>query len=167
MGGPDRLEPLLPKQRKRTYLGCVALASVVCSWVGQSEVAQHIQASKSVGGLDFNKPYLVTWLNHGAMALVLPLVWWRTPGLWARCSSECDAPMRKVLLLCSALALLYTIGDYTWYLALPLTSVAEATAIFNSQSIFTFALSVVLLGERIVALKVASRPSHTLCYAVP
>ena len=88
------------------------------------------------------------------MAMVLPLLHVRIPQLWDRVQAECQAPLRRVVALCGLLAVLYTLGDYVWYLALPLTSVAEATAIFNSQSIFTFALSVLLLGERVVAAKV-------------
>ena len=53
----------------RRETGYVALAIVVVSWVGQSELAQYIQVH-----LEYDKPFMVTWINHGAMALLLPVL---------------------------------------------------------------------------------------------
>ena len=127
----------------------MALAFLVCSFVAQSEVAQYVQQA-----LDFNKPFMVTWINHAAMGLLVP-VFWRS-GMKHRLEVEFAMPLRKILVLMSVLSLLYTLGDYAWYLALPYTSVAEATALFNSQSVFAYAFSVLLLGERLLALKVVA-----------
>lgn len=152
------MEPLLPAAPTtpalpRRILGFSALASLVISWVAQSEVAQFIQAA-APDGLGYDKPYLVTWVNHSAMALLLPVLWLRHTGLLAHVASETGSSLRRVLGLCAVLSVAYTAGDYVWYVALPLTSVSEATAIFNSQSVFTYALSVLLLGEPLRLSKV-------------
>ena len=140
--------PAKPRQlTKRVATGYVALALLICSWVAQSEVAQYIQAT-----LGFNKPYFVTWLNHSAMALLVP-AYWRS-GTRAKLETEFGMSVQRVLALMAVLSILYTFGDYAWYLALPFTSVAEATALFNSQSVFAYFFSVILLNEALRPLKV-------------
>ena len=150
-------EPLLkpserggaPTSRSRLLIGYVCLVLLICSWVGQSEVAQYIQTT-----LDYDKPYTVTWINHSVMGLILPGLWFRHPDLWTSVVREVGVPFYQVVLMCAALAVAYTLGDYLWYLALPLTSVAEATALFNSQSVFAYFFSVLVLGEAVLASKV-------------
>ena len=128
-----------PGRRRRALTGYLALSALICSWVAQSEVAQYILH----GG--FNKPFLVLWINHGAMALLVP--WhWRT-GTRSKLESEFGMSLRHILALMSLLSILYTLGDYGWYLALPFISVTEATALFNSQAVFAYVFSVVLLGR--------------------
>lgn len=129
--------------------GYSLLALVIISWVGQSELAQYIQTV-----LRYNKPWAVTWLNHSAMALLAPALWLRQPGLLAHIEAGCGIRLPRFLSYTAALAVLYTAGDYAWYLALPLTTVADGTALFNCQSVFAYALSVMLLGEALVPLKV-------------
>ena len=51
---------------------------------------------------------------------------------------------------------LYTGADYAWYLALPRTTVAEGTVLFNCQSVFAYGLSVAVLGEALVLRKGAA-----------
>lgn len=135
------------------FLGYSCLALLVCAFVGQSEVAQYIQTQ-------YNKPFFMTWLNHGAMGMVLPLLAAHarfTGGLSMRLRLEavCQLPLHRIALVCCGLSVVYTLGDYIWYVALDLTSVAEATALFNSQSAFAYAFSVCLLGERVRCVKLA------------
>ena len=131
--------------RNRRLIGWVSLAALILAWVGQAEVAQRIQVR-----LGYDKPWAVGWLNHGAMALLLPLVWLHD----RRAFRKLGASARAVALRCAFLALVYTLADYCWYLGLARTAVSEATALFNAQSVFTYALSVCVLGEKVRARKV-------------
>ena len=45
-------------------------------------------------------------------------------------------------------------STYTWYLSLPLTSVAGNSAVYQSAPVFVFLFSVPLLGESVTVLKV-------------
>ena len=80
----------------------------------------------------------------------------------ARCSSEALPWYRSALLddlramhgigamwlaqRSLALAWVYTVGDWVWYIGLPHTSVTVGTCVFNSSCVFTYAFSVLLLG---------------------
>ena len=144
---PLLIPPEAPLQRRDR--GYAALVVVIVSWVGQSELAQYIQVR-----LGYNKPFMVTWINHGAMALLLPILRMAQGGLKRRVLVETGASARRAIVVCSALGIFYTLGDYLWYVALPLTSVAEATALFNASPVFTYAFSVLLLRERVTIPKV-------------
>ena len=137
------LSLLFPGTTAQLIVGVVlALAALILAWVGQAEVAQRIQTR-----LGYDKPWAVGWLNHGAMALLLPLVWLHD----RRAFRKLGASARAVALRCAFLALVYTLADYCWYLGLARTAVSEATALFNAQSVFTYALSVCVLGEKVRA----------------
>ena len=47
-------------------------------------------------------------------------------------------------------------STYTWYLSLPLTSVAGNSAVYQSAPVFVFLFSIPALGESVTALKVAA-----------
>jgi drug/metabolite transporter (DMT)-like permease len=137
-------------------LGYSCLALLVCAFVGQSEVAQYVQTTQG-----YNKPFFLTWLNHGAMGIILPLLAAHArfsdgSSLRVRLEAVCRLPLHRIALVCCGLSLVYTLGDYIWYVSLDLTSVAEATALFNSQSAFTYAFSICLLGEQLRCAKLAS-----------
>ena len=113
-------------KQSSSITGALALTAVVFLWVGQSEVAQAIQTAA-----DFNKPYMLTWMNHTLLSLMLPLqaLWyyytrpvedhdvgllrnvWRMHGLSSR------ALVKKAAFLSA----LYLSADYIWYVALPHT----------------------------------------------
>ena len=143
---------------RSVWRGYVCLALLIFAFVGQSEMAQYIQIQQQ-----YNKPFFITWLNHGTMAFVLPIPMihshitrGRVISLRRRLEAVSKLSLHLILLACSGLSLLYTLGDYVWYLALDMTSVAEATALFNSQSVFAYAFSVCLLGERVRASKLVA-----------
>eukprot|EP01135_Chromosphaera_perkinsii_P004766 Nk52_evm38s295 gene=Nk52_evmTU38s295 len=54
---------------KRDIFAVICLAGVVVIWISQSEVSQRIQSDPK---LHFDKPYLLVYLNHSALALLLP-----------------------------------------------------------------------------------------------
>ena len=120
--------------RNRRLIGWISLVALILAWVGQAEVAQRIQVR-----LGYDKPWAVGWLNHGAMALLLPLVWLHD----RRAFRKLGASARAVAALRSSRS--YTLAD-CWYLGLG-AAVSEATALFNAQAFFTYALSVCVLGE--------------------
>jgi hypothetical protein len=110
--------PLLSSRGKpcgtpRWFLGYSCLALLVCAFVGQSEVAQYIQTQH------YNKPFFLTWLNHGAMGMLLPVLAARarlTDGssLRLRLEAVCQLPLHRIVLACCGLSLVYTLGDYIW-----------------------------------------------------
>lgn len=58
-------------------------------------------------------------------------------GIWAYFASHGFRPT-KVVLVSTVLAVLFTLSGYTWFIGLPLTSVSEATVVFNSNVAFTY-----------------------------
>jgi len=144
---PKLLAPRRPHDGR--LVGYLALGLLLCSQVGQAEVAQYIQTT-----LRFNKPYMVTWINHSTMALLVPANW--RNGTREKLETVFGMRMRHIIALMAMLALVYTFGDYAWYLALPYTTVTEATALFNSQSVWAYFFSVLLLGEEVRTLKVVA-----------
>ena len=124
--------------------GWLALAMMVVTWVAQSEIVQSIEQR-------MNRPFLITFINHGSMSLILVGL---PRDVWSRLSAAVRMPLARIVQIAAMLSLMYTAGDYLWYLALPYTSVAEATVLFNVQSVFAVALSAALLGERPGAARV-------------
>lgn len=63
----------------RGIFGYVCLAGLLISWIAQSEVARHLETSKDNGGEGYDKPALITFINHSWSVLLLPFeyaVWW-------------------------------------------------------------------------------------------
>jgi hypothetical protein len=60
------------------------------------------------------------------------------------------------VLTATALAFIYLLSDYSWYLGLPKPgmTVAQGTAVYNASFIFCLAFSICLLGEQIDRWKV-------------
>ena len=54
------------------------------------------------------------------------------------------------------LCVIYTLGDWFWYIGLPHISVASGTCIFNSSCVFVYLFSVVFLGEKVAADRIAA-----------
>ncbi|KAH8043541.1 GTPase [Aureococcus anophagefferens] len=79
------------------------------------------------------------------MALLVPFL---PSGAFAALVATAGASKRRVAAVAAALSIVYTAGDYLWYVALPYTSVAEATVLFQAQSVFAVFLAAVLLRER-------------------
>ncbi|KAH8057581.1 GTPase [Aureococcus anophagefferens] len=118
--------------------GYTALALMLVTWVVQSEIVQSIEEKA-------NRPFLITFLNHASMALLVPFL---PSGAFAALVATAGASKRRVAAVAAALSIVYTAGDYLWYVALPYTSVAEATVLFQAQSVFAVFLAAVLLRER-------------------
>ncbi|RUP50150.1 hypothetical protein BC936DRAFT_140172 [Jimgerdemannia flammicorona] len=64
--------------------------------------------------------------------------------------------LRYLLRLATSLAILICIPSYLWYVSINLTTMANLTAIYNTACFFVYAFSVALLGERVLAPKVAA-----------
>ena len=124
--------------RARRVRGYTALALMLVTWVVQSEIVQSIEEKA-------NRPYLITFLNHASMALLVPFL---PSGAFAALVATAGASKRRVAAVAAALSIVYTAGDYLWYVALPYTSVAEATVLFQAQSVFAVVLAAVILRER-------------------
>lgn len=147
---------------------------LVGTWVGQSEVAQVVETAAGPHGKAYNRPCLLTWINHSASVLLLPLMVvmasciglkrptassncssresrlgharrsWLLPELLARCNLTCGSMHNWALLL----AVIYLLADYLWYIGLAHTSVAAGTALFNTMALFTYVLGIFLGREQ-------------------
>ena len=111
-------------QRSKQLIGLAALVLFVLAWVAQAEYSQYLQRK-----LGYNKPFMVMYINHGSMCVMLPLVWMFRASTGStvlqRAASDCGSSQRTLFRSCGLLSLLYMVGDYLWYLALPLTTVSH------------------------------------------
>lgn len=147
----------------------VAFTSILLAYTVQTESTQHVQYS-----LHFEKPLLLLYVTHSSFLLLLPLqlvvlrvltgrpmshylgllrrdvqkqvdrvrsMWGLSP---ARSSSEFMSTTAVIVLL---LTLGITIPAVSWFIALPLTSMANITAIYNTFSIWALVFSVLFLNE--------------------
>ena len=139
-------------------LGYCSLFALIIVWVAQSEVVQYLQLAN---GTTYNKPYLVTFVNHAFMALLLPVVLlWRCvrgkPGWRAGIPGELSLSSSQLGCILFGLSVVYFMGDYAWYMGLARASVTVGTAVFNSNCVFVYVFSVLLLKERLSLFKVLS-----------
>ena len=139
------------KQSMSTKIkGYICLLLVIFFWVGQAEVTQALQTNG-----DYNKPYLISWLNHAMAIIMLP---------FQLSINKCKPPplelrvikKSEISLKCSLLAFIYLLADLVWYTALAHTSVAVGTTLFNTSCVFTYILSVIFLEESFCIRKVAA-----------
>eukprot|EP01060_Flectonema_neradi_P029496 TRINITY_DN4090_c0_g1_i1.p1 TRINITY_DN4090_c0_g1~~TRINITY_DN4090_c0_g1_i1.p1 ORF type:complete len:394 (+),score=28.31 TRINITY_DN4090_c0_g1_i1:57-1238(+) len=130
--------------------GYICLFLVIFFWVGQAEVTQSLQTD---GG--YNKPYLISWLNHVMAVLIIPIQFSlsKCRGLPEEITSikKSDFSLR-----CSLLATVYLIADLVWYTGLAHTTVAVGTTLFNTSCVFTYILSVIFIGESLCIRKVSA-----------
>eukprot|EP01001_Neometanema_parovale_P006115 NODE_2496_length_1407_cov_64.529595_g2374_i0.p1 GENE.NODE_2496_length_1407_cov_64.529595_g2374_i0~~NODE_2496_length_1407_cov_64.529595_g2374_i0.p1 ORF type:complete len:371 (-),score=47.52 NODE_2496_length_1407_cov_64.529595_g2374_i0:151-1263(-) len=161
---PPPLPPPPVKLGWQALIGYMFVAGVVASWIFQAEVAQCLQKAGCLGVKEpFNKPYFMTWANHGWQALMLPLSaaihrfkGHRTESWTFVMEEQYELTPSVLFIIGLKFAVCYFIADYFWYLALPLTSVAIATTIFNSSCVFVYILSVILLNEKVSIRKICA-----------
>ena len=140
------------RTRQQKLLGYVALLLLIVVWVAQSEVAQLIQTRAN-----YNKPYMVSFINHAFMALVLPMamLYRKARGIpvWGNIA-KLGLAWPRLLGIVTALSAVYFFADYAWYTSLTRTSVTVGTVVFNSNCVFVYLFSIFLLRERVTVLKV-------------
>ena len=122
------------------YAGAlVALVLNLALTVAMAEVSQELQRS-------YRKPYLIAWLTHCGYLLCGPLaaaVWGYLR--WAGVPYAPAAGPRGTFLTASALNALLVGSDTLWTLSVDDTIIAANNAIFQSVSVFTYVLSVIVL----------------------
>lgn len=128
-------------KHQHDLVGYAFCAAMILSWVFQSEVAQAVQTR------GYNKPMALTWFNHAAGVLIIPVMW--LCGMQPRVAyQQLTEGMTRKQLFQRALALssVYLFADWFWYIGLPYTSVAMGTTVFNTSSCWVYAL-MLLLGQ--------------------
>lgn len=147
----------------------IAFVAILFAYTVQTESTQHIQYT-----LRFEKPLQLLYVTHSSFILLLPLQlvalrvlkgkpashylgllrrdiqkqidhvrasWGWSP---AQTSSSLYATLALILFL---LTLGLTIPAVSWFIALPLTTMANVTAIYNTFSIWALVFSVLFLNE--------------------
>ena len=136
------------------------MATVIVTWVLQSEVAQCLETANCLGVKHvYQKPWFLTWCNHSWQALMLPITaayHYRQTGrvYWLDdLERQFGVTPKQLVGISFCLGFVYLIGDYLWFIALPATSVAAATAIFNCSVCFVYVLGALLLRDEPFTLK--------------
>lgn len=132
--------PRAASKRARHVFGLALVACVVVLWVGSSTLIQYIYR-------DLEAPFLVTYYATSLFTLYLPLQAalrrWRGPP-----PPEQLSP-RETARLAAVLCPLWFALNYTFNWSLSRTSVASNTILSSTSSLWTLALGVALLGERL------------------
>lgn len=132
----------------RSALSATPLLLLIFTWLAMAELLQGLEDG-------YSKPAFLTYVVHSGYgtALVPWLLLWR-----ARRASGRPPPVSAQRLVLAACPL--SIGAYavamTWYISLPLTSVAANTAVYTSASAFVVFLSVPILGHAVTLAKLAA-----------
>ncbi|TPX30545.1 hypothetical protein SmJEL517_g05922 [Synchytrium microbalum] len=168
----DQVDTKLPTHRKT---GLFLLSLCVVAFVVQSEAVQFLSTS-------FGSPYFVLYFAHGFYSILLPiqyaycymsygdsihdykarihslalgLPWLKHYG-GGKGHGSSVVISRSILNLAVTLTLLFTVGSYSWYLAVSRISLGDLTAIYNTSCFWAYALSVILGRESLHTIKLAS-----------
>eukprot|EP00759_Apiculatamorpha_spiralis_P052409 PhF_6_TR5691/c0_g1_i1/m.8389/K15289/SLC35F5; solute carrier family 35, member F5 len=127
-------------------------------FVMEAESGQCLQEASCLGvNTPFRKPYLMTYINHSLLAFVLliPSTSPKRKGYLPIGPTKPSTSLipgwlletLKVWKVAFWLNVCWFGGDYSWYVALPHTSVAEGTAFTDSVCVFTAIVSWLFLSE--------------------
>jgi len=132
------------------------LVLMACAFVLEAETGKCLQQGGCLGitpATTYVKPYFMTYINHSLMiVLLVPYLLKHLRHL----NYEGPLPESYLWRPCLLLSLVFFVGDYSWYLALPHTSVAEGTAFTDSVCVFSAMLSFIFLGEVLTLQTVSS-----------
>jgi len=147
-------------------LGYISITLLVIAWIAQGELAQVLQTKMS-----YNKPYAIVYVNHGFMFVMLPgqMIYFylfqntdsQRSGFpigrryWRHLEATYELSIWRAMRVSLYLSIVYLLGDYVYYVALPHTSVGASTCIFNTSAAFTYAFSVLLLKEPLKTISAA------------
>ena len=137
---------------KTKVLGALSLVMVVVTWVGGSEVTQAVQDKEH-----YNKPFFIAYFNHSSAVCILLVqggysLLVGTRPIIPRILQ--DEPKLSLLGTVAALAVIFLLADFLWFVALSKLAVDIATVLFNTSCVFTYILSVLFLNERLCVSKV-------------
>ncbi|KAF9229261.1 hypothetical protein BS17DRAFT_771239 [Gyrodon lividus] len=148
-----------------TLGGRVALIlfiTVLLAFVVETQLTQYLQTT-----LGYKQSYFIFYIVHSCFLLSFPIhliyVLLRTKhafrpllsGLNFAISSQLTSwnsegsgsfPLAKLLIIVMAITAFYNIPALLWFVAVPLASVTDVTAIWNANAFFAYIFSVKLLG---------------------
>ncbi|KAH8072611.1 GTPase [Aureococcus anophagefferens] len=130
--------------------GYTALALMLVTWVVQSEIVQSIEEKA-------NRPFLITFLNHASMALLVPFL---PSGAFAALVATAGASKRRVAAVAAALSIVYTAGDCVLGIAVSLGGVSLVACDGSSA-----AGGRRFLGDMLVVGGAASYAAYEVCFA--
>ena len=123
---------------RETSLGVACLVVCLVAWETMGELLQDVN-------LEYPKPSLLTYVVHSAYALVLlPWLVYRWGAL--RAALLPHAHMAKLAL--KVFPLMFA-AAYFWYVSLAQTLVAANNAIYQTQCVFVYVFSILLIGDRL------------------
>ena len=138
-----------------------SLAAIIFFWVVQAEWSQYIQRHNA-----FNKPFMLTWINHSTLSIwfIIATVYVKIRGVRFEPNKETiysiteylkkyNLSVKKYAFQGIAFGLLYLIPNVMYFYALGYgSSVGIATTIFNTNIAAAYVFSVILLNE-VVTIK--------------
>ncbi|KAF8328152.1 uncharacterized protein EI90DRAFT_2974599 [Cantharellus anzutake] len=141
------------------------LVMSLSGYVVQSQVTQHVQAD-----LGYRQPYFLFYFAHSSLMIIFPIhvmllsLYTKIPptpyltGLRAALISQMEPtgrpsrirafPLHKFLRRIILLTTGVTVPGLLWYIAVSLTSLSDVTAILNCNAMWTYILTVLLVGTK-------------------
>jgi drug/metabolite transporter (DMT)-like permease len=157
-------QPPPPRSCFNTFMGVLSVLTYVSCWVASTEIAQLILEGSH--GAKYDKPMLLVWVVHSVMIIFIPVFYFglkvQHSGFSTMSFSEYSSleisksfgSVKQAHKTAFILAIYYTVLNYWWSIAVPLTEATLANVIFQSQSAFAFAFALLFLGEHFSWLKV-------------
>jgi solute carrier family 35 protein F5 len=139
------------RSRGKYSLGILSLLCVVVLWVGASFLMGEIF-------LDYNKPFLTTYLNTSTFILHLLILFIKERLTKNEDSVVTDSSLSNYETATIALqfCVVWFLGNYFVNMSLSLTNVASSTIISSTSSFWTLLISVVMKVDKVSTLRIAS-----------
>ncbi|CAK4667464.1 hypothetical protein LEN26_019757 [Aphanomyces euteiches] len=134
-------------RHQRWMIGVLCVVVVAIIWTFASVLVQYV-----FHDLGFSKPFFLTYVANSLFAVNLPIYWIGVKLGYIQ--TENQVGVRSTLWVSAIVAPLWFIANCAYNFSLNQTSVTSSTIISSTSSMFTFALSVVFLGERFSWLKI-------------
>ncbi|KAE9125497.1 hypothetical protein PF010_g5607 [Phytophthora fragariae] len=161
-----------PRHQRSSFdwlLGVTFLLIVALIWTFASVLVQYI-----FHNLSFQGPFFLTYVGISLFSVNLPL-WYASQVAWPRARawlrglptdgklshgellrrSGKQASYSHIFRISAIISPLWFVANFTYNMSLNLTSVSSSTIVSSTSTVFTFLLSVVLLKEPFVWLKLA------------
>ena len=132
-----------PRFSRSTILGIFCLVLCLITWETMGELLQDVN-------IQYPKPAMLTYVVHSwYTTLLIPLVIYRRDNLKAVVNKHW-----MMIKLAVGLFPLMWLAAYLWYVSLRQTLVSANNAIYQSQCVFVYLCSLVILGEKFDLKKV-------------
>ncbi|KAL4069638.1 hypothetical protein V8B97DRAFT_1968410 [Scleroderma yunnanense] len=183
------IHELVPAPRLGGKTTFVLFVAVLLAFVAETQITQYLQTT-----LQYRQSYFIFYIVHSCFSLSLPIhlvyllatteleVRPLLSGLRYAVMRQLSPvsgsfqdihlrkfPIVKAVLIMGALTVFYNMPGLLWFVAVPLASVTDVTAIWNANAFFTYIFSVILLGMdwgllRLTAVCLATFGVMTIVY---